>query len=239
MASIFENLRKVQQEVKELEKEYDEKHTELQERKEKIRQSEIYNDLEAFYMYRGDLAYDLGILTTSDDYDRSHTFYEEFSFLWKYLESSNNLIEPTDENIYSFGQYIFNDPNGLFSEEELKKVRCGKTYLNEYSEGLEYHFYTSCWEHPVYKIAAICLRLEQIGFRTAYELEKECICKLVNIETLKKQILDYKLEIGNAIVKGSARKAEQTINTVVKPGISKGIKLLTKKFNELTDNNEE
>lgn len=247
MVSIFDSLRKVQKEVKELEQEYNEKYRELQERKEKIRQNEIYDDLEAFYMYRGNLDSDLGIVTTSDNYDRSRAFFEEFSFLWKYLENANNLIEPTDENIYSLGQYIFSDPNNLFSKEELEKVRCGKTYLNDHSEVLEHHFYASSWEHPVYKIAAICLRLENLGFRTAYELEKECVCRLVNIEVLKKQIRDYKIEIGETIVKGSANKVEQTVNqvvlptidNVVKPSISKGIKLLAKKFNDLTDNNQE
>ena len=104
MASIFEEIRKVQKELKEKEADYNKKYCELQERKEKIRQSDIYSDLETFYLYRGNLDSDLGIVTTSDNYDRSRAFYERFSFLWKYLENANNIIEPTDENIYSFGQ---------------------------------------------------------------------------------------------------------------------------------------
>lgn len=236
MANTFKKIKRIQQQIQELEVEYNEKNKELEERKKKIRLSNIYGDFEE--MSQGDLDYVLGIVTTFDSYDRSCCFYEAFSFIWRYIENASGYVAPTEENIFSFGQYIFNDPNKLFSEEEIKKVKCGVYSLDEHLDALEQQFYVSSSEHPVYRIAAICLRLEALGFRTTYDLERECICRLANIEILKKQIRDYKIAIGETLIKGGALKAEQTVNTtvlptidnVIKPNISNGIKMLSKKL---------
>lgn len=241
MKKTFEEIKNIQQEVKELENEYNEKNLKLKEKKILINQSPIFDDLEMFCC----LEAELGIPSISvDNYDRARNFYNAFAFVWKYLNDFNNIIEPTPENIYSFGQYLFNDTNGLFSEEELKTIRRGINELNPEPDHHESGFYILTSEHPVYKIAAICLRLENLGFRSTYELEKECICQLVNIEVLKRQIRDYKIEVGETLIKSGVMKAEQTVNTVVlptidtviKPGIKKGIKMLSRKIKK--DNNE-
>lgn len=235
MAKFFEEIKKTQQKVRELESDYNKKSSILKEKKEIIRQNKIFNDLEMFCC----LEAELGIPSIStDNYDRARNFYNAFSFVWKYLNDANNLIEPTPENIYSFGQYLFSDVNGLFTEEELQSIRRGTESLANDKDNVDNQFYVMTSEHPVYKIATLCLRLESLGFKATYELEKECICELVNIETLKKQIRDYKIEVGETIIKGSAKKAEQTVNTVVlptidtviTPNIKKGIKMLTKKI---------
>lgn len=248
MASIFDKLKSLQQQVEALEAEYNENYEELKERKEKIRQNMIFDDLDSLYIYKGSLESELGIPSVSyDNYDRSCNFYHVFAFVWKYLESSNNLIEPTDENIRAYGEYLFNDPNGLFTEEELETVRCGVDSLDTEAEKIEHQFYTSSFEHPVYKIAAICLRLESLGFRTTYELEQTCNVQSTNLSEMKLALRDYKIAIGTSLVKGATEKVEQTVdsvviptvNNVIKPNVTKGLKLLAKKFIKPDDSDNE
>lgn len=248
MAILFEELKNLQKRVRELEEEYQEKEDKLKERQEMIRQNDIFSDLEVFYAAKGNLESELGFHSASyDTYDRARSFYEVFSFVWKYLSDSNNIIEPNDVNIHAFGEYLFDDVNKLFTPEELDKVRCGSYFLNDDLENINHDFYQYTWVHPVYKIAAICLRLESLGFTETYDLECRQASKLAEIEELKKQIRDYKIMVGMTIAKGSIAKTEQTVNTmvlptinnVVKPGINKGIKLLIKKLALDDDQNNE
>lgn len=230
MAILFNELKNLQKEVNRLQEEYKENSEKLKERQEMIRQNDIFSDLEVYYAAKGNLESELGFQSASyDNYDRARSFYEIYSFVWKYLSDNSNTIEPSDANIHAFGEYLFNDTNNLFTAEELDQVRCGTYVLDDDLEKIDHDFYQYTWVHPVYKIASICLRLESLGFTETYELECNQARKAADIEELKKQIRDYKVMIGMTIAKGSIAKTEQavdtvvlpTINNVVKPGISK------------------
>ncbi len=250
MLTVYEEIKKLQSEVKELEKEYEEKKKVLEEKSEQFKEEYLFQDLHGAseYQYGPTIEGALGLSIGGkyiNDFDFACNFYQKYNYVREYvkmMESSNDsrVTDPfaeTIENINILGKYIYNDSLNLSNNHREKDFE-SKEPIRDFAE-YEYPISLYTGTPVAYMIAIVAMRLEKVDFQELYALKLECDNRYNHIKEVKEQINNYKIEVGLALIKGSEKKAEQVFNTVVKPGIDKGIKLLIKKLTLDDDQNNE
>lgn len=241
MLSLYEQIKQLEKELKEIEKEYLEKEEELTKKEEEFTNHHLFGDLRSASEYQYGPTIE-GYLSLSvegkylRDPEFAYAFYQKYAYAYKYASELDSL----DENLGSInilGKFIYEDAKEYspkyyrVNSEDKEPIRPFKEY--------EYPFSLYTGTPGEYAMAIVALRLAKVNFQELYNLKCECDNRLDYIHEVRKQIAEYKVEVGTAIAKGAAAKTEQAINTIVKPNIDRGIKFLIKKFAQSNNENQE
>lgn len=208
--NIYDKIKKLEKQVKELVNEYIEKQQQLDKIVEEINEKDIFTDIKK-KCEPSSLERKLKIERAYlNNFEISTEFYNKYSSLWQSLGYLDSLDE-TEENIGILAHYIINN-NDEFSDE-----------LCPFKGIAGLPFYIS-FDNTVYIVAAVLLRLENMRFQDIMNLVQECNDRKEQIDAIKKEIKSYKIELSSAIVDGIISKTSFVVNKTIKPTMDKVVK---------------